>query len=299
VSRHEDDESDIESSRAPLLEHLVELRKRLIVTVLTLFVAFGVAFYFSTQILTFLTHPLVVANGMLALQKSGHHFSGIDPLLVLTGFKDLPPVAAGSLTMINTAPLETFFAKVKLAGFGAVGIAFPVLAAQVYGFVAPGLYKRERRAFLPFLFASPLLFALGAALVYYIMLPFVLWFSLNQQVIGQGAVSITQQLKVSEYLALVTTLVMAFGLCFQLPVVVALLGIAGIIDSKMLISSRRYAILLIAIVAAIVTPPDPVSMCTLIVPLVLLYEVAIWCVKLIEFRRKREDEAAANEVAAT
>jgi sec-independent protein translocase protein TatC len=294
-----DEESEIEASRAPLLDHLTELRSRLIVTVVALFITFGVAFFFATPILAFLTHPLVVANGLLSLQnQSGEHGGNLDLLLVLTGFKPLPPLPPGGLQMISTAPLETFFAKVKLAGFGAVALSFPILAWQVYRFVAPGLYKRERRAFLPFLFASPFLFLLGAALVYYVMLPFVLWFSLNQQLIGEGPVAITQQLKVSEYLSLVTTLVMGFGICFQLPVVVALLGIAGIIDSKMLAASRRYAILLIAIVAAIVTPPDPVSMLTLIVPLVGLYEVSIWCVKLIEFRRKKEDEAAAAEVAA-
>src|SRR5207253_7432154 len=135
--------------------------------------------------------------------------------------------------------LEFFFTKLKLAGFGAVVITFPILAWQVYAFVAPGLYKRERRAFLPFLVAAPILFVLGAALVYFLILPFVLWFSLSQQIVGAGAISVELLPKVSDYLSLCTTLLLAFGLCFQLPILLTLLGMAGIVSSKMLSSSRR------------------------------------------------------------
>ena len=170
--------------------------------------------------------------------------------------------------MVFTAPLEFFFTKVKLAGFGAVVVTFPILAWQLYRFVAPGLYKRERYAFLPFLAASPVrLFLMGAALVYFVMLPFVLWFSLNQQIIGAGIVSSVQMLpKVSDYLDLVTTLLLAFGLCFQLPVVLALLGMAGLVTSKLLASGRRYAVVAVFVVAAILTPPDPFSMMSLALP---------------------------------
>jgi sec-independent protein translocase protein TatC len=170
-------------------------------------------------------------------------------------------------------------------------VAFPVMAYQLYRFVAPGLYKRERYAFLPFLVASPFLFLLGAALVYYIMLPFVLWFSLNQQIVGAGNVSVELLPKVSDYLTLVTTLLLAFGLCFQLPVVLSLLGLAGLISADTLASGRRYAIVGVGGLAAVVTPPDPFSMISLIVPLCLLYEVSIWCVRLIELRRGKEDAA--------
>ena len=185
-----------------------------------------------------------------------------------------------------TAPLEFFFTKVKLAGFGAIVLCFPVLAFQLYRFVAPGLYKRERRAFLPFLLASPVLFLAGASLVYFIMLPFVLWFSLSQQIVGTGTVSVELLPKVSDYLSLVTALLLSFGLCFQLPVVLSLLGMAGLVTSKLLASGRRYAVVAVFIVAAILTPPDPISMMTLALPGLLLYEVSIFCVWLIELRRK-------------
>ena len=287
---HDPDESEIEASRAPLMSHLVELRQRLIYSMAALVLAFFVCFFFSQNIYVFLLHPFEVAGGLLAEQKanSGKH-GPFDMLLTLVGV--LPMPAAGPLKMVFTAPLEFFFTKVKLAGIAALVVAFPVMAWQLYRFVAPGLYKRERYAFLPFLIASPFLFLLGAALVYYIMLPFVLWFSLNQQIVGAGNVSVELLPKVSDYLTLVTTLLLAFGLCFQLPVVLALLGLAELVTSKMLAGGRRYAIVGVFALAAVVTPPDPISMISLAIPICLLYEVSIWCVRLIELRRAKEEAA--------
>ena len=287
---HDPDESEIEASRAPLMSHLVELRQRLIYSMAALVLAFFVCFFFSQNIYVFLLHPFEVAGGLLAEQKanSGKH-GPFDMLLTLVGV--LPMPAAGPLKMVFTAPLEFFFTKVKLAGIAALVVAFPVMAWQLYRFVAPGLYKRERYAFLPFIIASPFLFLLGAALVYYIMLPFVLWFSLNQQIVGAGNVSVELLPKVSDYLTLVTTLLLAFGLCFQLPVVLALLGLAELVTSKMLAGGRRYAIVGVFALAAVVTPPDPISMISLAIPICLLYEVSIWCVRLIELRRGKEEAA--------
>ena len=286
------DESEIESSRAPLLEHLVELRTRLIISVAALIVGFIVCFAFAGQIYLFLLHPFEVGAQLLAAQKaSGGHHNPFDLLAALTGLREVPNVPGENLRLVFTAPLEFFFTKLKLAGFGAVILTFPILAWQLYRFVAPGLYRRERKAFLPFLLASPLLFLAGAALVYFIMLPFVLWFSLSQQIIGPGNVSVELLPKVSDYLTLVTTLVLAFGLCFQLPVVLTLAGLAGLISSQALRTGRRYAIVGVFVVAAIVTPPDPISQLMLAIPICLLYEVSIWCVWLIERRRRREEEA--------
>jgi len=292
-----DDESEIEASRAPLLDHLIELRRRLIVCAVALAVGFLLCFTFSRQIYILLLHPFEVGAGLLAAQKQqGAHHGPFDLLLTLIGLRPAPH-SLDQLRLVFTAPLEFFFTKVKLAVFGAIVVTFPVLAWQLYGFVAPGLYKRERMAFLPFLVASPVLFTLGAALVYFVMLPFVLWFSLNQQIVGAGNVSVQLLPKVSDYLDLVTTLLLAFGLCFQLPVVLSLLGLAGLVSSKMLREGRRYAIVGVFVIAAIVTPPDPISMISLALPITLLYEVSIWCVALIELRRRRED-AATGIVAA-
>ncbi|MDE2487782.1 MAG: twin-arginine translocase subunit TatC, partial [Alphaproteobacteria bacterium] len=214
-------------------------------------------------------------------------------ILALVGVLHLPPPKGQVTELIATGPLEVFFTKVKLAGFGGVVLAFPVLAWQVYAFVAPGLYKRERRAFLPFLVAAPLLFVLGAAMVYYLILPCLLWFSYSQQIMGTAAgVSVQLMPKIEDYFSLVTTLVLAFGLFFQLPVILTLLAMAGLVNAGMLWKGWRFAVAGIVIAAAIVTPPDPISMTLLALPIVLLYFISIGCVKLIDRRRDREDAAA-------
>jgi sec-independent protein translocase protein TatC len=283
-----DDDSEIEASRAPLMDHLVELRSRLIYSAAAMAVGFGVAFVFSKPLVMFLIHPFLIAQSLMDARKAGHEVSAFEMLKML--FAQHP---VGQMKLISTGPLEVFWEKVKLAGFGAILIAFPVLAWQLYRFVAPGLYKRERRAFLPFLIASPVLFAMGAALVYFVMLPFVLWFSLNQQILGgPGEVTVELLPKISDYMSLVTTLVLAFGLCFQLPVVLSLLGMAGIVSASMLRSGWRYAVVGVFAVAAVVTPPDPISMLSLALPICLLYFASILCVQLIEWRRAKDDAAA-------
>ncbi|RRN65603.1 twin-arginine translocase subunit TatC [Caulobacter sp. 602-1] len=291
-------EDEIESSRAPLLDHLIELRTRLIICVGAIAVAFGVCFAFVKPIFLFLVRPFTVAEGLKAVQDAGGHHGSFDLILALVGIKHVPPTALKDITLQATAPLEQFFTNIKLSAFAAIVVAFPIIAWQLYRFVAPGLYKKERNAFLPFLIASPVLFLMGSALVYYVMLPFVLWFSLSQQIVGDG-VKVVLQTRVSEYLTLVTTLLLAFGLSFQLPVVLSLGGLAGLVTSDMLRTGRRYAIVAVFVVAAIVTPPDPISQITLAVPLCLLYEISIWCVWLIERRRKREDDEEAGKDIVT
>jgi len=299
VSELHPDEQEIEASRAPLLDHLVELRSRLIACTVAFFVAFILCFALSEPLLEFLIRPFAIAAQLLAVRQ---HQVGGEVLGVLTGAKDmilalvgvlhLPPPPGKVTSLIATAPLEVFFTKIKLGAFGGLIVAFPFLAWQVYAFVAPGLYKRERRAFLPFLIAAPVLFLLGAALVYYMIMPFVLFVSLSQQIVGTAGISVQLLPKVSEYFDLLTTLILCFGLFFQLPVILTLLAMAGLVSSRMLISGWRFAVAGIVVAAAIVTPPDPISMTLLALPIIALYFISIGCVRLIEGRRAREDAAA-------
>lgn len=262
---------DIEASSAPLLEHLVELRSRLIKALIAFALTFLVCFFFSTEIFLFLVKPFVKA-------------------VVASG------KAVSDAEMQYTGALEFFFTKVKLAAFGAAFISFPILATQLYKFVAPGLYKHEKQAFLPYLIATPIFFLAGAVVVYYMALPLMMTFSLSMEY-GIGASTqpgyfgpkITYIPKVMEYLGLTMALILAFGVCFQLPILLTLLARIGVISSQTLIKKRRHAIVLVFIVAAVLTPPDPLSQVALAIPTLLLYELSIFAVRFVEKKHKVEE----------
>ncbi len=265
MSETEGDNPD--DKKMPLMEHLIELRRRIIWSMAAFIVCFIIAFFFANTIFDFLTRPLAdVWQG-----QEGRH-------------------------LIYTALQEKFFANVKVAMFGGLVLAFPIIASQIWGFVAPGLYKHEKGAFLPFLVATPIMFMMGASFVYYIFIPNAFrFFASFEEVAHDGALAITAEPKVSEYLSLIIQLILGFGIVFELPVLLTLLVSAELLEAKTLAKQRRYAVVAGFIVSAILTPPDALSMMMMAVPLVGLYEISIILGRIIEARRRRR--RAAEEKA--
>jgi sec-independent protein translocase protein TatC len=251
----EADDAEIEATKAPLIEHLMELRERLIRALLAFLIVFIISFFFAKDIYNLLVVPYTNAAGPEA-------------------------------RLIYTAPQEYFFTQIKVALFAAAFFSCPVVFGQLYAFVAPGLYKHERSAFRPYLYATPVFFAVGALVVYFLVMPNLLRFFIGMQQANEpGRAQIELLPRVSEYLSLIMTLVLAFGAVFQLPVVLTLLGQVGIVSSQFLAEKRRYAIVLVFIVAAVLTPPDVFSQLALALPGVLLYEASIISVRMIEKKR--------------
>ena len=262
------DEDDIDASSAPLIEHLIELRQRLMKSVIAIAIFFVICFIFADKIFNILIIPYQWGAGTTDVR------------------------------FIYTALEEYFFTQLKIALFGSLFISFPVIATQLYGFVAPGLYKNERRAFLPFLVATPVLFLIGSCLVYFLIMPLATQFFLSQQQVGgDGQATIENLQAVSTYLGLIMTLIFAFGLVFQLPVAITLLARVGLTNSDWLRDKRKYAILLTFVAAAVLTPPDPISQIGLAVPTLLLYEISIHMARMVERQRAAAEAASEAETS--
>ena len=264
---------EVEASRAPLMEHLIELRNRMTHSLIVVGVLFCAAWFVTDTVLNYLLTPLGDAA-----HRAGRP---LDELFVAQ----------------TTAPLEMLFVKLKLAFVMALAVGFPFIAYQIYSFVAPGLSKNERSAIMPFLFVMPILFAAGAALVYFFVLPAFMDLSFSQELVGTNVKAVYVP-KVKEYYELTISLLMCFGFAFQLPIVMSLLSMAGVIQSSFLRAGRKYALLVIFVVAAVVTPPDPFSQFILGVPLYFLYESGIIMAWLIERGRKRRDAEEAKREEA-
>ena len=255
-------QQDIDASEAPLIEHLIELRTRLIWCVIGFIGAFIFSFFFSSDILHFLVLPFKWGTGQ-------------------------------DVSLISIKLLGVFLVKLKIAFFGGLFIGFPLIATQIYRFVAPGLYKHEKAAFLPYLVATPIFFILGASLVYFFLLPVAIHFF--TALAGTSGVALMPDIEA--YLDFVMMLILAFGLCFQLPVVLTLLGQIGILSYDQLKSGRKFAIVGVFIVAAVLTPPDPISQIAMAVPLILLYELSVQAVRFLDARRKKREAKEAAEEA--